>query len=108
MEDKRNELIGKFNQLRLELGAIELGIDLANTSKAKIIAQLKATQTQYDQLSAQVERAKAAAGIGNDLTPAGQEPEVGLTDDAKKEMIEKLEGKENEGSVQVPSETSAA
>lgn len=104
MEDKRNELIGKFNQLRLELGAIELSIDYANQGKQKVLAQLKAVQTQYDQVNAAFEKAKATAG----MTPVGQEPEVGLTDDAKREMQEALSlqtgGENAEAPAQAPSE----
>lgn len=105
MEDKRNDLIGQFNQLRLELGAIEMGIGLANKSKAKVISKLEEVQAQYEKVSKELDRLKAQAG-----NPP--EPEVGLTEDAKREMAEvvKVRGQDEADATTAPtvSETPAA
>ncbi len=91
MEEKQKELIGKFNQLRLELGDVVYAMSLAQARVDSLKAQLKAVQAQFEQNAAELEKAKGVAPV---------EPEVGLTEDAKRELAESIKVNSDEAPVQ--------
>jgi len=104
MQDKLKALVDKHAQLRLELGNLEIGISRANETKPFILNKIKEVETQYEQLKAQIDKANASVGAEPPI------PEVGLTEDTKREMAEALKGQSNEATdapAQPASETPA-